>query len=118
MSTELNGFDYFIKALKNYTTFSGRARRKEYWYFALFQMLISTGLSFVDGFLLDGKPLFSGIFGLAMLIPAIAVLVRRFHDVNKSGWWALSCFILIGYVFLFLKGTEGPNKYGDDPKQI
>ena len=105
--------NYYLKVLQNYATFSGRARRSEYWYFVLFNFIISFVLGFVDGLLMSGE-LLSSIYSLAVLIPSIAVAVRRMHDVGKSGW-----FILIPIYNLILactEGTSGENEYGADPK--
>jgi len=101
--------NYYKEALKKYNKFSGRANRTEYWYFVLFNSLISIGFSILDSILGIDKIL-ETIYSLAVLIPSIAVAVRRMHDVNKSGW-----FIVIPIYNLVLslrKGTEGDNKYG------
>lgn len=106
--------NYYLNVWNNYTNFSGRARRSEYWYFVLFNNLISLGLIFfvlVDGSLI----LLNYLYTFAVLIPNIAVSVRRMHDVGKSGW-----FILIPIYNLILCLTEGDrftNEYGPDPKQ-
>lgn len=124
--------EWMILPLKRYADFSGRSRRKEYWMFALFVTLIYFILAFVFG----GFAAFSGdegggsmgiggilliLFWLAILIPSIAVGVRRFHDQDKSGWMLLLSFIplvggLIVFIFMLLEGTRGPNRYGPDPK--
>ncbi len=104
--------NYFMKVLQNYATFSGRARRSEYWYFTLFSTIISI-LLMVIGRMLN-MPFIQTIYGLGVLIPSIAVGVRRMHDVNKSGW-----FLLIPIYNLILACTEGDtgdNQYGPDPK--
>ncbi len=111
--------DYFLHALKNYAVFSGRARRREYWMFTLFQLIFSAVALAIDYTL--GINLISGIFSLAMLIPGLAVSVRRLHDVNKSGWFLLILFVpLVGAIWLLVldctEGTRGPNQYGPDPK--
>ena len=101
--------NYYKEALKKYNKFSGRANRTEYWYFVLFNSLISIGFSILDSILGIDKIL-ETIYSLAVLIPSVAVGVRRMHDVNKSGW-----FIVIPIYNLVLslrKGTEGDNKYG------
>src|SRR3989344_6266879 len=101
--------NYYEEALKKYNKFSGRANRTEYWYFVLFNALISIGFSVLDSILGIDK-LLESIYSLAVLIPSVAVGVRRMHDVNKSGW-----FIVIPIYNLVLslpKGTEGDNKYG------
>ena len=104
--------NYYLKVLQNYATFSGRARRSEYWYFVLFNVIISIGFSFVSS--LMQFPLLSSIYSLAVIIPSIAVAVRRMHDVGKSGW-----FLLIPIYNLILActdGVKGDNEYGSDPK--
>jgi len=112
----------YLEVLKKYAVFGGRARRKEYWYFVLFNTLISIALTFIDGVTGSfsseaGIGLLSGIYGLAVLIPSIAVGVRRLHDTNRSGWWLLIALIpLIGAIVLiiFLASDSKPeeNKYG------
>ncbi|MDG6881427.1 Inner membrane protein yhaH [Phocoenobacter uteri] len=117
--------NWYLEVLKKYAVFNGRARRKEYWFFILFSTVVSFILSILDnliGFIdyNSGLGILGGIYSLAILIPSIAVSVRRLHDINRSGWWMLITFIpVIGLIVLFvfacLKGTEGENKYGDDP---
>jgi uncharacterized membrane protein YhaH (DUF805 family) len=116
--------EYFIGAYKKYADFSGRARRKEFWMYQLFYLIVSIALSFIDGLIgtysSAGIGLLSTIFGFVSIIPAIALATRRLHDINKSGWWQLIEFIpLIGVIVLFiffvLKGTDGENRYGSDP---
>ena len=92
--------NYYLKVLQNYATFTGRARRSEYWYFALFNLIISFGFGFICG--LIQVPELANIYTLAIFIPSIAVGVRRMHDVGKSGW-----FILIPIYNLILAFTEG-----------
>ena len=79
--------NYYLKVLQNYATFSGRARRSEYWYFVQFNVIISVVFGFVCG--LMQVPQLANIYTLAVLIPSIAVGVRRMHDVGKSGWFLL-----------------------------
>jgi uncharacterized membrane protein YhaH (DUF805 family) len=117
---------WFVEALKKYAVFSGRSRRKEYWYFALFVIIISFVLSIID--LLTGAyartvgvGLLSSIFSLAVLIPSIAVTVRRLHDIDRSGWWLLIALVpLVGWIVLLVfsvqESTPGSNKYGPNPK--
>jgi uncharacterized membrane protein YhaH (DUF805 family) len=103
---------YYLSVLEKYAVFSGRARRSEYWYFFLFNSIISFVLGIVAG--LMGAPFLSTIYTLVVLIPGIAVGVRRMHDVGKSGW-----YILIPFYNLILactEGTIGDNEYGADPK--
>ncbi|MBF0567754.1 MAG: DUF805 domain-containing protein [Nitrospirae bacterium] len=104
--------NWYLTVLKKYAVFSGRARRKEYWMFVLFNFLIIIALSVV-GDILDFR-LLSSIYQLAVLVPSIAAGFRRVHDVGKSGW-----FLLIPIYNLILactEGTKGDNKYGADPK--
>ncbi len=116
----MGAFDYFLHVVKNYIAFSGRARRKEYWFYTLFYTIFYIVLGIVDGMVLQGTPILSGIFVLGLLLPTLGVLVRRLHDIDKSGWWALICLVpLIGglvlLIFCCLKGTEGENRFGADP---
>jgi uncharacterized membrane protein YhaH (DUF805 family) len=116
---------WYLDVLKKYAVFDGRARRSEYWFFNLFSFLIVLVLIFLDVYMASANPetgigLLSGLYYLGVLIPSIAVLVRRLHDTNRSGWWFLLAFIpllnLVLLVFMFLDGTSGPNDYGADPK--
>lgn len=91
-----NMIDWFVKSLKNYVNFSGRARRKEYWYFVLGQLIISIITGLLD------ETIFN-ISTLILFIPGLAVLVRRLHDINKSGWWILISLIpFIGSIILLV----------------
>ena len=116
--------NWFLKALKNYAGFSGRSQRSEYWYFVLFYMLIYIALTAVDYFAglgAAGIGLLSTIFSLAMLIPSLAVSVRRLHDTDRSGWWILIGFVpVIGFivllVFFVMDSTPGSNRFGPNPK--
>ena len=101
-----------------YATFSGRAPRSEYWWFCLFQALGSIVLGILDGVFgtfnaQAGIGLLGGIWSLALLLPGLAVAVRRYHDKDFRGWWIL--VPIVNVVLLFLKGTEGENRFGPDP---
>lgn len=114
--------DYYTKVIKDYAVFSGRARRKEYWMFALINLLISIGISIVAGLIGDKHGLLSGLYSLAVLIPGIAVSVRRLHDIGKSGWWLLLILIpIIGWIVLLVfavtDSQPGANAYGANPKE-
>lgn len=117
----MSPFQYYVSAFKEkFADFNGRARRSEYWYFALFNFLVGFGVGFVDGLLGLGF-LLSIVYFLAALIPGLAVAIRRLHDTNRSGWYLLLAFIpiiggLILLVWFVTEGTAGPNEYGDDPK--
>jgi uncharacterized membrane protein YhaH (DUF805 family) len=105
---------YYIKVLQNYANFSGRARRSEYWYFVLFNFIISIVIGLIE--LQLKSTILLNIYILAVLVPGLAVAVRRMHDLDKSGW-----FILIPFYNLILvltSGTQGENKYGADPKNV
>jgi uncharacterized membrane protein YhaH (DUF805 family) len=118
--------DYYLKVLKNYAVFKGRARRKEYWLFVLFNVLAVLLLSLVDNILgtYDEKSkagLIGSIYSLAVIIPSIAVSIRRLHDTDKSGWWLLLHLIpLFGSLVLlifFISDTQiGTNRFGVNPK--
>ncbi|MBS0535357.1 MAG: DUF805 domain-containing protein [Proteobacteria bacterium] len=101
----------------NYVTFSGRAPRSEYWYWALFSFIVQIVANIVD--MAMGMGLVSGLLSLALLLPSIAVGVRRLHDIDRTGWWLLIAFTGIGIILLIvwacIKGTDGPNQYGPDP---
>ena len=119
--------NWYLHVLKNYATFSGRARRKEYWMFFLFNVLISLGLGVLD--VVAGTysveyetGFFSGLYSLLVLIPGIAVGVRRLHDTNRSGWWILISLIpiigvLVLFVFMCLDSQPGTNRFGVNPKE-
>ncbi|GAA4048379.1 DUF805 domain-containing protein [Hymenobacter glaciei] len=114
--------DYFLEVLKKYAVFSGRARRKEYWMFVLFNFLFSIVAGIADYVLTGtGSGVISGLYALAVIIPGLAVGIRRLHDIGKSGWFTLIIFVpLVGAIWLLvLACTEenaGDNEYGPDPK--
>ena len=131
--------ELMFQPIRKYADFSGRARRKEFWLFALLMFLIEIAfmglLSAVGGspmMLVDPAVapatgasgtvlMIYGLVLLALLIPSVAVAIRRLHDTNRRGWWILIGLIpLIGqlvlFVFYLLDGTPGPNRFGPDPK--
>jgi len=141
---------WYFAVLSKYAVFSGRARRREYWFFTLFNALIVLGLSVV-GSVLSGSSavgifgMFSIIYGLGVLIPSLAVTVRRLHDTGRSGWWLLmglvpvvgavvlytgrsGWWLLMGLVlvvgavvllvFMFFDSESGENEYGPSPKFV
>ncbi|MDG2003587.1 MAG: DUF805 domain-containing protein [Novosphingobium sp.] len=112
--------DFMLMPLKRYAEFGGRSRRKEFWFFFLFYVVVSMVLGMVDAALgMTGMvggaygPL-TAIFYLAMLVPYLAVAIRRIHDSDKSGWFIL--VPIYNIILLFLEGTKGPNRFGPDPK--
>jgi uncharacterized membrane protein YhaH (DUF805 family) len=122
--------NWFIDCItKNYANFNGRARRKEYWMYFLFNLLlvgialnlITVILGSISHSLLSVMTFVQFIVSIALVIPGLAVTVRRLHDIDKSGWWILIGVIpIIGAIVLFvfacLDSTPGSNQYGENPK--
>ena len=118
--------NYYLSVLKKYAVFTGRARRKEYWYFFLFNMIASLILGFIDGLTgmynpAIGLGVLGAIYTLAVILPGIGVTIRRLHDTGKSGWWFLIVFIpIIGpltlLVFFVLDSDPQENRFGPNPK--
>jgi uncharacterized membrane protein YhaH (DUF805 family) len=108
---------WYLEVVRKYATFSGRARRKEFWFFYLFNLIFAFVLAFLDGALGLGRrgygPFYT-IYMLAVLLPYIGVSIRRMHDTNHRGWWILVPFVNL--VLAVSNGTEGPNRFGPDPK--
>lgn len=119
---------WYLAVLKKYAVFSGRARRKEFWYFTVFNVIVSIVLAAVDAAIGtlntdSGIGLLSGIYSLAVIIPSIAVSVRRLHDIGRSGWWVLIGLIpLVGAIVLLIFNVQdsqpGENQYGPNPKSV
>ena len=99
--------------LKKYATFQGRARRKEYWLFLLVSTLISLAIAVVEALAGDSQILIN-IYNWGLLLPTIAVGVRRLHDSDRSGWWLL--LPIVNLIFLIQDGTPGDNRFGPNPK--
>ena len=120
--------NWYLQVLKKYAEFNGRARRKEYWMFALFNIIFLIAAMIIDniagttiGVLPDG--LFYFVYALAVFIPGLAVGVRRLHDVGKSGWFYLIILIpIVGAIWLLVlfctDGVVGQNEYGINPKEV
>ena len=127
--------DWALLPLKRFADFGGRSRRLEYWSFTLLVWVVMLVLGYFSGmgavWIDPYAAMTAGLFGLgmilfmliclALIVPSIAVQVRRFHDQDKSGWFVLLNFIpyvgwLVVLVFMCLEGTRGPNRYGPDPK--
>jgi uncharacterized membrane protein YhaH (DUF805 family) len=124
--------DHMLMPLRRYADFSGRSRRKEYWMFTLFVLIVEIVLiawimaaaSAAEGEMTAMVTIpfvILSIFGLAIIIPLLAVTVRRLHDQDKSGWYYFIGFVpivgpIVLLVFLCTDGTSGPNRYGEDPK--
>ena len=117
---------WYLKALKNYAGFSGRSRRREYWFFTLFSLLATIALSILDAIIFNLSSetvlgMLTGVYGLAVIIPTLAVAFRRLHDTDRSGWWLLINLVpmigsLIFIVLLLLDSQPGENRYGPFPK--
>ncbi len=107
--------NWYFAVLKKYAVFAGRARRKEYWMFVLINFLVAVGLGIAEG-LAGTNGLISNLYSLAVLVPGIAVGVRRMHDTDRSGWWLLLPFVNL--VFLCQDSTPGANRFGPNPKGI
>ncbi len=117
---------WYLEVLKKYAVFSGRARRREYWFFFLFNALISLALASIDNSMgmLDasvGLGVLGGLYTLAVMLPSVTVGVRRLHDTGRSGWWILISLVpivgaIVLVIFLATSGQEGDNQFGPDPK--
>ncbi|MFO8030746.1 MAG: DUF805 domain-containing protein [Cyclonatronaceae bacterium] len=112
---------WYMEVLKQYAVFGGRSRRTEFWMFMLFHLLILLVLWIVDG-LAGASGMLPAGYTLAVLLPALAVSVRRLHDTDRSGWWLLAAFFpLLGVIVLLLfmvqEGDPKSNQYGPSPKQ-
>jgi uncharacterized membrane protein YhaH (DUF805 family) len=120
--------NWYLEALRKYAVFEGRARRMEYWMFVLINCLIVVVLSVVDtvvGLFSLGNSIgaLTGLYWLVVLVPSVAVTVRRLHDTDRSGWWALLALLpvlgtIVLFVFCVLDGTPGPNRFGENPKAV
>jgi uncharacterized membrane protein YhaH (DUF805 family) len=128
---------WYLRVVRdNYANFEGRARRKEYWMFALFNLMFLIVAAIADNILGTTFSIGEGVYAmdvpygwiyllytLAVIIPGFAVLVRRLHDVGKSGWWFFIVFIpFAGAIWLLVlactDGNPGDNAYGPSPKAV
>lgn len=114
--------NWYLDVVKKYAEFSGRARRKEYWMFFLFNSIISLVLALID-FALSTYPIITSIYVLALFLPNLGLVVRRLHDTDRSGWWILIGLVpivggIVMLVFSVLEGQPHDNKYGPNPKAI
>ncbi len=118
---------WMLEPIKKYATFSGRARRKEFWLYTLGLYIVSAILSaiLIPGMDPQNPAITPGIiiyalFGLATILPTLAVTIRRLHDSGKSGWLYLLCLTGIGgiviFIFTLMDSTKGTNQYGPNPK--
>ena len=117
---------WYLDVLKKYFVFDGRARRAEFWYFVLFNLIVSIVLSVLDNVIgttmgPTGVGILGTLYALAILLPALGVAVRRLHDTGRTGWWILIGLIpIIGFIILIIyyiqDSQPGENQYGPNPK--
>ncbi len=112
--------NYYLDVLRKYTVFSGRARRAEFWWFTLINWIVTVVLQIVDNAIGTGG-IIGGLYGLGVLLPSIAVAIRRLHDTDRSGWWLLLVLIpIIGWLVLlyfYVQDSQPePNQHGPSPK--
>jgi uncharacterized membrane protein YhaH (DUF805 family) len=111
---------------RRYVDFQGRSSRSEYWFWALFTFLVGCAIGVIQVATYSGDQgpapvtrVLGLVVDLALLFPSLAVAIRRLHDVNRSGWWYLIILTIIGVIPILIwfctRGTEGPNRYGEDP---
>ncbi|TGC16142.1 hypothetical protein CQJ28_16065 [Escherichia sp. E2562] len=117
--------DWYLKVLKNYVGFRGRARRKEYWMFILVNIIFTLVLGLLDKMLgwqrAGGEGILTTIYSILVFLPWWAVQFRRLHDTDRSAWWVLLFLIpFIGWLIIIIfncqPGTPGENRFGPDPK--
>ena len=117
---------HFMDALTKYAVFSGRATRQQYWMYSLFYLIFYLLFSLLDLWFSVynasiGLGMISGMFAVAMALPSLAILIRRLHDIGKTGWWVLILFIpiigaLVTLIFLLLDSEKQQNQYGESLK--
>ncbi|MBI4275225.1 MAG: DUF805 domain-containing protein [Rhizobiales bacterium] len=117
----MNFLEAIASGFRNYINFSGRARRSEYWYWVLFVLLLGVVTALLDAVIFGESELspINLIAGIVTFLPGLAIGFRRLHDIDRTGWWWLIVFTIIGvFVLIYwacLKGTDGSNRYGPDP---
>ena len=114
--------NWYLDVLKKYAVFDGRARRTEYWMFALINLLIYIAIGMVEG-VIGTMGVIGSIYALAVLLPSLGVAVRRLHDIDRSGWWMLLIFLpgigaIILLIMALIDSTPGDNEYGPNPKGV
>jgi len=110
---------WYLLVLRKYAVFSGRSQRMEFWMFTLVHSIVLIGLGLIEGLLFGSgsdDPILASIYNLGVVIPAIAVGVRRLHDTDHSGWWTIVPFV--NFYFWCIDGTSGDNRFGPDPKGV
>ena len=118
--------NWYLKVLQQYFDFKGRARRKEYWMFYLFNIIATFILIIIDSLLFDiandGLPILTLLYSLGVAIPSLAVTIRRLHDTGRSGWWFFVSFVpfvggIILLIFTVMDSEPGKNNWGPNPKE-
>ena len=122
---------WYLKVLSQYSDFSGRASREEYWMFVLFNFLIMAVAGIFTALFIDSDleglgyvlAVILGLYVLIMIIPSLAVTVRRLHDVGRSGWWYFISFVpyvggIVLFIFTVSKSEQSSNEYGDIPEEL
>ena|SRR5436190_8398191 len=113
--------NWYLEVLKKYAVFNGRARRKEFWMFFLFNLIVAVILVAVEVGVFGGPGILYGLYALAVLLPGLGVTIRRLHDTGRTGWWVLVYLIpivgpIVMLVFMVLDSQPGDNEYGPNPK--
>ena len=117
----MNFTQAITSGFQNYVNFSGRAARSEFWFWTLFSFLATAAAGIIDmvAFANAAVSPLNILVSLALFLPGLAVSVRRLHDLDRTGWWLLLVFTVIGVILLLvwdcMKGTTGPNRFGPDP---
>jgi uncharacterized membrane protein YhaH (DUF805 family) len=117
----MNFVEAISSGFRNYVNFSTRASRSEYWYWVLFTLILGVVTSIIDSIVFGYSSIspINVIASLATLLPSIGVAVRRLHDIDRTGWWLLIAFTIIGVILLIVwdcfKGTSGSNRFGPNP---
>ncbi|MDA1129396.1 MAG: DUF805 domain-containing protein [Chloroflexi bacterium] len=116
----MNFTESISSGFRRYFDFRTRSSRSEYWWWTLFTILVSIAATILDTIIFGGSAFFDTLSSLVLLIPGLALAVRRLHDVDRSGWWILIAFTIIGIIFPLLywslkRGTQGTNRHGPDP---
>jgi uncharacterized membrane protein YhaH (DUF805 family) len=119
----MNFWQAIASGFTQYVTFGGRASRSEFWYWFLFSLLGGLVTEMLDsaffGTSIPSASPLNGIFNLILFLPSLAIEVRRLHDINRTGWWLLIAFTILGIFLLWYwackKGTDAPNRFGPDP---
>lgn len=116
----MNFFEAIQSGFRNYVNFSSRAQRSAFWYWVLFAVIAAIVAGMLDNLVFgEGEGPIGTIVSLALFLPGLSVSVRRLHDIDRTGWWVLLAFTVIGIIVLIIfnctKGTPGPNRFGPDP---